>query len=885
MVWWPWRRYRDFTDEVASHIDLETDRFVEGGMSRKEARAAALRTFGNPASAKEAFYESGRSLLVDRLRRDFRYAFRTLGKTPAFTITAVLTLGLGIGLTASVFDVAEPLLARSLPVRSPEELVLFRTANPSQPDGGNRVPIELYRGLAARNATLSGVAAFNVKPYGSDLDLVVEGEGSGEGHDRVQVDQATSSYFSLLGVNAEAGRVLIASDEKAGAPLVTVISYRLWQVRFAGSPDAIGKQISLRIPLGGSVDGITIVGVAAAGFYGADVDSDPDLWLCLQSPTEATGSFRARFPGPEVRMMGRAREGRGIEEIQAEVDVLASQLSQGTRAVDETGRPNVRVEPGGRGYSDLRIAFSRPLLSLSAAVLLVLLIVCVNIASLMLARGVSRRREMAIRLALGGRRVGLMGPFLTEGLILACFGGALGLVAAHWGGLALASYLPPESGLIARLGVGTRTLLMVSFVSVLTVIVFAVLPGLMASRTAIGSSLTRPFGFGKGNGSAYTAHKVGVSLQIGFSLLLLVSAGLFVRTLGNLRTADTGFDGDVVEFEIDYLGPRLSDFMETGLTRIEGLPGVESSTYYDTTGVLGGGRENLTVGLSADDPDPAIAAWVRVGWRFFETMGISVIAGRAFEEGEPLSSVVLSEGLADDLFGDENPIGRTLVMGILSTAAELNLDVRVVGVAEDVPHYGLRDESQYAVYIASEVFQIARVRFGVRADRDPSALMPEIRTVIEEFDPDFRIASLRTLADLRESSLAPERFVAQLASFFGLASMVLAGIGTFGVFSYLAACRKAEIGIRMALGAERRVVIGMLMRQTAWVLGLGVALGLLAALAATRLLVGILYGVSPMDPASVGVASLILALASLLAAYLPARRAARNDPMVALRHE
>lgn len=350
MAWWRRRRYQDFTAEVASHIELETDRLIEEGISPEDARSAAIRKFGNPTSAREVFYEARRVLLLDGLRRDFRHAVRRLARSPVFTLTAILTLALGIGMTASVFDVAEPLLTRSLPVANPGELFLFRTRDPAlgSPD---RVPDELYQRLVVESRTLSGVLAFLPSPLGSSLDLVVEGESADPQGDGVQADYVTGSYFAVLGVNAGVGRLLGESDQVVDAPTSAVISHRLWQTRFGGSPDAVGKGIRLRLPIGGIVDGVTIVGVAAPGFDGPDIDADPDIWLPFQSRRGLGG-----LGG--TRVMGRGRDGVGIEEIQAEVYVLLGELTDATWAVDRMDRPSVRVEPGRNGYSELRFQFS-----------------------------------------------------------------------------------------------------------------------------------------------------------------------------------------------------------------------------------------------------------------------------------------------------------------------------------------------------------------------------------------------------------------------------------------------------------------------------------------------------------------------------------------------
>ena len=823
--------------------------------------------------------------------RYLRHAARGLAGNPGFSAAGLLTLALGVGATTAVFGVAEPLLARRLPVAAPEELVLLRTVDPALPNGRDRVPDELFYRLTAESRTLSRVLALNVSgDVIARLDLVVDGEGSDTAADAVHFEFVTGNYFAVLGLEPAAGRLLTESDDRAGAEWVAVISHRLWERRFGGSPEAIGRQISLEHPLGiGGFPGVTVVGVAPPGFHGTNIDVTADLWMAFQVSKPRRPPVTEYVGGlPGVRVMARAREGVSIEEIQAEIDVLSPQLLDETWAVDQTGGIHVRAHSGARGYSDLRFEFSDPVLALGMAAGLVLLIVWTNLAALMLTRGIARTREMAVRLALGSGRGGIVGHFLAEGLILASAGGLLGLAVARWGTHALTSFLPPETGFVAG-GPGARVFLFAAGVSLVGAIVFAILPGLRVSRMAIASSM-KSSGPRAGRMGSFAAQKLIVGAQIAIAFFLLVGAGLFLRTLGNLRAVDFGFDpGSLIEFEVNGDVSRVQEFSLSGLERIGALPEVVSTTAYDRSGLLGGGRWDMRASGPGGEAMNVLEMWI--GLRFFETIGIPFVSGETFPGstemlfGGPSTGVILSESLATRLFGNQDPVGQDIVMGRESDSPEESRRLGpVLGVVRDVQHDGPRDQSSLAVYLPGVPIEV-RPRFAVRTEGAAAAFAPVLRRAVEEFDGDLRIASVHTLEEAREALIAPERFVMQLAVFFGLVSMVVASIGTFGVLWYSMTRRSAEIGIRMALGAQRGAVIGMFMKEAGWVVGAGVISGLLAALAGTRLITSMLFGVTPVDAASFGMAALILVTASLLAAWLPARHASRVDPLVALGRE
>lgn len=823
--------------------------------------------------------------------REVRYACRSLARSPGFTVPAILMLALGIGVAASVFSVAEPLLSRPLPVRDPGSLVIFRSANLARAESVDRVPDELFHRLTAGSTTLSGV--FGFLPLPGVRESLLETDTV---RDRVQVDMVTGTYFSVLGVDAAVGRGLAKADDEASAPDVMVISHRLWQKDFNGDPDVVGRTIRFAQPNGGIGRSGVIVGVAPPGFHGVDVDSDSDVWV----PFRVVNRDRVRLGGEDgVRVMGRVQEGVSLAAVQTEVDILSSELTDRELGALRGGRFSVLAESGGRGYSQLRYQFVEPVWALSAAVGVVLLIVWTNLAALMLGRGAFRSREIAIRLALGSDRRSLLGLFLREGLILALAGGGLGFIVAVWGTAFLTSWLPPETILVSRMQPGWRTLPLIGGVSMLGMIFFAFLPGVKWANM----SVVLPVGGSAAGGRAVLpGHRVAIVVQIALSLSLLIGAGLFLRTLGNLRDVDAGFDDEqtVLQFEIEAPSSRrLMEFGDTGLARLGSLPGVRSTThYYAMPGQLQEGESAL---LSSSPGGSAISARpASVGPRFFETLGIALVSGRTLS-GEltggaavldedvyyiDRGDMVLSENLAARLFEGDDPIGHRVFRDFMFRNPE-NPEFpvfetwTVVGVVRDIRYLDLRDPSDLTSYTFAPVPQ----HFVIQTESDAAAFAPVIRRVVEEFDPEFRIANARTLAQVRRDSLAPERFVAEIATLFALASLALAAIGIYGVFSYSARLRRVELAVRMALGARPRTVIAMFMLDNLRVVGPGIVLGLLAAFATTRFLTSMLFGVVPMDPSSVISATLILTMTAAFAAYLPARRSSRLDPMVVLRDE
>lgn len=887
----PRRRDRDELDldrELRHHLDQRTSDLMAEGLSEAEAHRRAAIELGGLSRVKEEVRDGWVWRWADQGRRDFTLAARMLTKSPGFAVTVVLTLALAIGTTASVSGVAEPLLTRPLPVDRPEDLVLFRTVNPSSPNRADYIPGELYRRLRADSSTLSGILASEVLPD----DWTARRDDSVDDPDemsvRFQTEVVTGNYFRVLGVRPVLGRPITDADEDKGAPVVAVISHRLWRQQFGRDPDIVGTTIRLTELTGMRFAGIgvTVVGVAPSGFSGVDLDHRTGVWIPLRAIDPAAWVNGTGLDAGDLRAIGRMRPGVELDAVNAEIDVLVPQLTARTFAVDESGVPNVRVEEGGRGYSALRFEFSQPVLALAVGVGLVLLIAWANAAALMVARATARERETAVRLALGSSRRGLLGLFVAEGLILSCLGAVGGILLARAGADVMKAYLPPESGLATQVGLSGPTLLLACGLTIAGAFVLGLVPAMKTSGVRNISALTGLPGPADRRRGVFKAHRIVVVSQIALSLVLLVGAALFLQTLRNLRSLESGFEEEkVLEFWIETpRSGRLNDFFRSGRRLIGDLPGVDAVTSYSgglTEGPLG---SMLGVSPGSDrETVPAVAMSIDPG--FLNTTRIPLVSGRMFTERDGNEVVILSRVLARRLFGDTDPIGRTAFIGTIGFPSRppQPRGLEVVGVVGDIRTDGDRDSSPIVYF--PEALPFVMNRIAVRTSGEPGDVVPRLRRTVEEFDPGFRLAGVQTLRDARESAIAPERFVSDLAAVMSLAALALVAVGLFGAFAYAAARRRAEVALRMALGAEPNSILSLMMREVLSVLGVGLALGLGLTLAATRLLSGILFGVVPMDPASVLAAALILASVSVSAAYVPVRWASRLDPMVVLRHD
>ena len=850
--------------------------------------------------------------LQDEIFQDLRHGVRMLLSHKSFTAVAVLSLALGIGANTAIFSFIDALLLKSLPVKDPQELVVFSIVR----QGGNDYTFSyrLLERFERNNDSFTGIVATN----GGDQLRLSGGDPQTSGAiELIQAEQVSGNYFPVLGVGAVIGRTLTEDDDRAsGAEPVAVLSYDFWQGRFAADPGLVGRKITLNdFPF-------TVIGVAPPGFAGFEVGAKPDLWWSLQMTPQV---YPGRRRPPFLLLMGRLKSGVNLEQARAEMDVVHRQYlnelpPERLSALTPTERSNyfanrLELEPGGTGWSHLRKQLRQPLLILMMIVGMVLLIACANVANLLLARAAARKKEIAVRLALGAGRFRLIRQLLTESMLLALTGGALGLLFAYQGTRLLLTYVPQQRPVVLNLGPDIRVLCFTFAIAVLTGVLFGLAPALRATRLDLTTSLKEKPGSGSGGRSRLALNKILIVAQVALSVFLLIGAGLFVRSLQNLKSLDAGFEREnVMVFSVDP-GYGLSIAQQVGLydqllARLEGLPGTRAASVAGRSLLSGGTPSYNVVKVPGFDPpagQDASCQLLWVGSRFFETMGIPLLRGSAFDRLEetkaaasyvgktalptstkpavvdPPMGAVINQAMAAYFFHDEDPIGKRFdfLDGSLKGRS-----FQVVGVVRDAKYKSLREPTQRAFFVS--FFQDPAggpLTFLLRATGNPTGLAGMIQREVRELNPRLQVVGLKTMDDVVNESLVRERFVAQLASFFSLFALLLACIGLYGVMSYAVVRRTSEIGIRMALGARSGDMVTMVMRETMILVVVGVGIGLSAALAATRFISSLLFDLTPNDPTTMLVATLMMITVAAFAGYLPARRASLVDPMTALRCE
>jgi predicted permease len=847
----------------------------------------------------------------DEMFQDLRFGIRLLLKHKSFTAVAVLSLALGIGANTAIFSLVNAALLKTLPVKDPQQLVFFMVAGPQGTGTGFSYP--LLEEFNRNNHSFTGIVAASTA---SRMRLAEPAAGGQI--ELVQAGRVSGNFFSELGVDPVAGRTLTETDDSpTGAQPVVVISYNYWKRRFGLDPGVVGRKVTLNdFPF-------TIVGVAPPGFFGIEVGSNPDLWWPVRmTPQVIPGDQSLNESGRRwLYLTARLKPGVSAEQAQAEVNavyrrdlnsIAPEQLAGLTQAQRNNyfGR-NIQLAAGGTGFTWLRERVKQPLMILLIVVGLVLAVACANVANLLLARAVGRRKEIAVRLAIGAGRFRLIRQLLTESLVLAAFSGALGLLLAQWGARLLLAYLPPEQTATFDLAPDARVLGFTLAASLLTSLLFGLTPALCATRLDLTSSLKDAVSGGR---SRLTPHKLLIVTQVALSLFLLIGAGLFVRSLQNLKNVDAGFDREnVTLFSLNSpsgytTAQRVSLYQQT-LARLEALPGTRAASLASFSLLSGSGsNSNVVVEGYANQPDEDMDChrlWV--GPNYFATMGITMLQGRDFgpqelqpraglpadqatvgqppasQQNAPLAAVI-NQTMAHSFFRDQNPLGRRFRA---QNGPLRGIPIEVIGVIRDAKYYNLREQTPRTYYLS--FFQLPRDGEAgtllLRSFAAPATATAAIQRTVREIDPQAQVFNLRTMNDVVDRSLLQERFVAQLGSFFSLFALLLASIGLYGVMSYATAQRTKEIGIRMALGARVADVIRLVLRETMILAGVGVVIGLGAALAATRTVTSLLFGISPGDPHTIALATLLMIIVAALAGYLPARRAAQVDPQAALRHE
>ncbi|HZS07885.1 MAG TPA: ABC transporter permease [Blastocatellia bacterium] len=836
--------------------------------------------------------------LEDEMFQDLRYGIRILLKNPGFTLIAVLSLALGIGANTAIFSLLDVVLLKSLPVQEPDKLVLFGKGEETGLNTGfpnkswDLFSYPFYQEMRQRQEVFTEVAAILNNPRGPYGVVNIRG-ASGEA-EKLNLQLVSGTYFSVLGVNASLGRTFTDADEQTGGgPPVAVVSYDWWQRRLGGDPAVVGATITARQTV------YTIIGVAPREFFGTTVGRAPDLWVPLALEEQSSSSLWSGTHNQEHQMLyliARLKNGVRAEQASAAVNLLFKQSLQeragaqpSPERLQAIERASIELTPVGRGLSTLRREFSLSLRILMAVVGLVLLIACANVANLLLARAAVRQKEFAVRLAVGAGPARLIRQMLTESLLLASLGGIAGVLLAWWGSrLHLLMASAPAQALPLDVTPNARILGFTLLASLLSAVIFGIAPALRAARIEPNAALKG----GKGAAQTTSQSPFGKALvvaQVALSLVLLVGAGLFVGTLINLQNQPTGFRQENVmlfqlyTFMLGYEDAQYAPLMREIEEKVKAVPGVQAASF--STFVFNQGQWASRV--FTDGPEqPEGQRSVRqslVGTDYFTTMGIPLIAGRSFSPHDTATSqkvAVISETMAARFFPNGSPLGKRF-----GTSERPQKEFEIVGVVKDAKYGAVAEQMRPMAYYPYAQNPQPLENFVVRFSGTPEAIVPQVRQAIKQVNRDLPVDEVVSLSEFIGRSLTQQRLVAQLASLFGLLALLLACVGLYGVLSYAVARRTNEIGIRVALGAQRRDVLWLVLREALTLVLIGVVIGLLTSLAATQTASTLLFGLKPNDPLTIGLATLLLLMVATVAGYLPARRAARVDPMAALRDE
>jgi len=913
LTWWMRgdRKEAQLREELQFHLAEEAEARHANGVSADEARWEANRDLGNVTRVVEETRTLWTWTLVEQLVQDVKYAFRTMAKNRTFTALAALSLALGIGANTAIYSFIDSILLRALPVDDPGSLVVMKWRSKpivrDSPAGSEFVlhsidgstfkdssgvsasifPMPAFERLEqAAPAVFSSIFAY--KPAGN-LTVMVNGESQLAAGEYVSGD-----FFRGLGPLPASGRLIVAEDDRVGAPPVAIISMGYCRRRFGSPSEAAGQPILINnVPF-------TVVGVTGAGFFGVDPAAAPDVYLPLHTnllldKSAAKDNLDANYYWLE--MMGRLRPGVPIDQAQA---VLAGPFGEwvATTATNDRERSNLpmlRLENGAGGLDSLKRKYTKPLYVLLAIVGLILAIACANTANLLLARAAARKREMAVRLSIGASRWRLVRQLLTESVILASLGGALGILVAVWGMRVLTRLLAnghEEFTLHAQLN--WHVLAVTLGLSLLCGMLFGLVPALQSTRPSLTPSLNERTATESGPRPTRGIPRLRLTqalvvTQIGISLLLLVAAGLFVRTLSNLNSIPLGYDRErVLLFDLNplqagYPESRAAVFYSDVQERLRTIPGVSGVTLSHASLVKAGRSHVITVNGVRVTSEPRI---LLAGPDFFTTMQIPILRGRGFDERDrqgvrPVA--VVSESFARTSFREENPLGRQVR---IMARRDTPVDLEIVGVAATARYGGLKGQIPPVVYVSYAQFAyIQQMTFALRTSGDPLDAVAAVRQIVQGVDAHVPVINIRTQSAEIDQTINQEIVFARLCSAFAILALVIACVGLYATMAYMVARRTSEIGIRMALGAPRGLVVWMIMRQVCLLAVVGLAIGVPIAMGTSRFIASFLFATEPNDARALMGAMAILMTAALVAGYGPAIKASRVDPIVALRHE
>jgi predicted permease len=884
---------RDLDAELRTHLAMLTEENLRRGMSAEEARYAARREFGGLEQTKQTYRDQRSLPFLETLAQDLRYGLRILAKNPCFSAVAILTLAFGIGANTAIFSLMNAALLQSLPVRNPNQLVVLRYTDAQPGQANEDFSYPMYQAFRDKNTVFSGVLTRS----GVDFNLSYGGQS-----ERVAGELVSGNYFEVLGVKPWLGRLISPDDDRTpGAHPVAVLSYRYWQRRFGSDPAIVGKEIILNARL------MTVIGVTPPGFYGTELARDPDIRV----PMMMTSVFKPvpanRLQNPRHRwltVMARLKPKMGAAQAQASIDILYHQvLEQELGALGSSVTPHnrerglsthIRLHDGSQGFAHLRGEMQRPLILLFSVTFVVLLVACANLANLLLARSANRRKEVAVRLAIGAGRGRLIRQWLTESVFLSLLGGAAGILFAVWLKTGLLRFLPADlsAGFQAPMDASVLAFLMLA--SVATGLLFGLAPALQISRFSVTAGMHDETSSVAPAERLFSLRSMLVFAQVALSLPLLIGAGLFLHSLRNLRGVNMGFIKENVFLANlnpslnGYPTERVRSLYNDLLARVRALPGVRAASL-STSSVISGGWDRDSVRVEGYEPrqdedmSPNDAV---ISSGYFASLGIPFVAGRDFSPQDTASSpkvVIVNQTFARYFFGDANPLGKRMTT---SGDPKAPLDMEIIGVVKDAKYVTVREKPQRHFYTAlTQEPRLFDMTLQVRITDEPRQIADLIRDQVRQLDPNLPIYAATTLEIQIDDSLVEERLLSWLSSLFGAVATLLASIGLSGVVAFSVARRSREIGIRVALGAQRGDVLQLVVSHTALSVAAGLAVGLAIAYGLSHLLGNMLYEVGATDPVSYAAAALLLAAVAAVAAYFPARRAAQVDPVVALRCE
>ena len=889
-------------DELQFHLEEEAGDRQAQGLTSEEAWRAARRELGNVALVQEDTRAAWTETWMEQLAQDIRYGLRTIAANKTFSAMAILSLALGIGANTAIFSFMDSILLRSLPVPDPQSLVMLSWHTPrrdmhgtnrhansyNDPTGGfvggffAYPAFELFR----RNDSVFSVV-FGYQGAG-DLNLTLRGQA-----ELAKTEYVSGDYFRGVGIPPVAGRMIAPDDDRAGAPSVAVISFALSQKRFGGPENAPGRSILINnLPF-------TVIGVAPPEFFGVDPDRPPDIYVPMHANLllEDRDHSAAAYIDPMydwVVPMARLRPGVSAKQAQA---ALAGPFSEWARAADPKRRvedvPTLVVREGAAGLDGLRRRYSKPLYILLTLVGLILGIACANVANLLLARASARKREIALRLSLGAGRLRIIRQLLTESVLLAVLGGMLGVAFAIWGIRFLTLLLANGSeNFTLRAELNWHVLAVVAALSLLTGMLFGLAPALQSTRMDFMSALKEPRTAQPG-GPGFRRLSLGhilMVLQIAVTLLILVAAGLFVRTLSNLASIPLGFNGEnVLTFQLNarqagHRDPEIVAFYNDLRGKFSAISGVRAASLSNQTLI---GTGSSATGVSVSGSEPQDSSILTVGTGFFTTMQIPLLMGREIDERDRPGShmvAVVNEAFARRGFGDRSPLGEHLALGSECPKC----DIEIVGVSANTLYGDLKGTVSPTVYLPFAQGGWGPVQgmvYELRTVGDPLNYVHAVRDLVQRADQRLPLSEVKSQSAWIDQTINQEITFARLCTAFAILALAIACVGLYGAMSYRVARRTGEIGIRMALGAQRRRVVWMVLREVLLLAAAGLAISVPTALALSKLVESFLFGMKPNDPLALIGSAAILATAAILAGYLPTRNASRIDPMITLRHE